>query len=75
MKTMKAFCTAIVLSLTISASAFAGEIATPGAAATGDIRISTSATSPSALPAVTEIGNLENASVISDVLMIFVSMF
>jgi hypothetical protein len=37
MKTMKAFCTATVLALTLSVSAFAGDIASPGAAEPGDI--------------------------------------
>lgn len=37
MKTMKAFCTATVLALTLSVSAFAGDIASPGSAKTGDI--------------------------------------
>jgi hypothetical protein len=75
MKTMKAFGTAIILSLTISISAFAGEIATPTAPRLGDTSPGISSTSPSALPAVTEIGYLENTSALSDVLMMLVSMF
>jgi hypothetical protein len=35
MKTMKAVCTAIVLTLTLSVSAFAGDISTPGIAHSG----------------------------------------
>jgi hypothetical protein len=72
MKTMKAFCTAIVLSLTISISAFAGEIATPGAAQTGDNSTGTFSTSPQ--PTDTQNGEL-SASMISDVLLTLVSMF
>ena len=37
MKTMKAICTATVLSLALSVSAFAGDISTPGASVTGGI--------------------------------------
>lgn len=36
MKTMKAICTATVLSLTLSVSAFAGDISSPGAPVTCD---------------------------------------
>lgn len=74
MKTMKAFCTAIVLSLTISISAFAGEIATPGAAQTGDTGTATLSTFNSIQPKDTQIGDLY-ASTISDVLLTLVSMF
>jgi len=79
MKTMKAFCTAIVLSLTISISAFAGEIATPGAAQTGDTgdtstSTATFSTSPTVQPTDTQIGDLY-VSAISDALLTLVSMF
>ena len=74
MKTMKAFCTAIVLSLTISISAFAGEIATPGSAQTGDTSTGTFSTSPSVQPPDTQIGDLY-VSTISDVLLTLVSRF
>jgi hypothetical protein len=77
MKTMKAFCTAIVLSLTISISAFAGDIATPGAAQTGDTgdtSTATFSTSFSVQPTDTQIGDLY-VSTISDVLLTLVSMF
>jgi hypothetical protein len=74
MKTMKAFCTAIVLSLTISISAFAGEIATPCGTQTDDKSTGTFSTSPSLQPTDTQIGDL-SASTISDVLLTLVSMF
>lgn len=74
MKTMKAFGTAIVLSLTISISAFAGEIATPGAAQTGDPSTGTISTSPSVQPTDTQTGGLYD-STISDVLLTLASMF
>ena len=72
MKTMKAFCTAIVLSLTISISAFAGDIATPGAARTGDS--GGISTTPPSLPAGTEDGYLD-ASALGDVFLTLFSMF
>jgi hypothetical protein len=74
MKPMKAFCTAIVLSLTISISAFAGEIATPGAAQTGDTDTGIFSTAPSIQPTDAETSELY-ASTISDVLLTLVSMF
>jgi hypothetical protein len=74
MKTMKAFCTAIVLSLTISISAFAGDIATPDAAKTGQTSTATFSTSPSVPPTDTQISDLY-VSTISDVLLTLVSMF
>jgi hypothetical protein len=37
MKTMKAVCTATLLALTLSVSAFAGDISSPGALTTGEI--------------------------------------
>ncbi len=67
MKTMKAFCTAIVLSLTISISAFAGDIATPGAP-TGDTSPGTTSTTPPSPPALIE-GAL--GDVFSTLLLIF----
>jgi hypothetical protein len=73
MKTMKACCTAIVLSLTISISAFAGDIATPGAARTGDTSTGTISTPPS-LPADTEDGYLY-ASAFGDAFLTVLSMF
>ena len=77
MKTMKAFCTAIVLTLTISISAFAGDIATPCAAQTGDTgdtSTATFSTSPIIQPTDTQIGDLY-VSTISDALLTLVSMF
>ena len=74
MKTMKAFCTAIVLSLTISISAFAGEIATPDAAQTVHTSTGTFSTSPSIQPPAAETSGLY-ASTIGDVLLTLVSMF
>lgn len=74
MKTMKAFCTAIVLSLTISISAFAGDIATPDAAQTVQTSTAIFSTSPSVQPPDAEIGDLD-VSTISDVLLTLVSMF
>jgi hypothetical protein len=74
---MKAFCTAIGLSLTISISAFAGDIASPGAAQTGDTgdtSTATFSTSPAVQPPDTQIGDLY-VSTISDVLLTLVSMF
>ena len=74
MKTMKAFCTAIVLSLTISISAFAGDIATPDAVQTVHTSTATFPTSPSVQLTDTQIGDLY-VSTISDVLLTVVSMF
>ncbi|MFN2498796.1 MAG: hypothetical protein ABR557_06915 [Pyrinomonadaceae bacterium] len=75
MKTMKTFCTAIVLSLTISISAFAGDIATPGAVGTGDPSTGTVSTGPSA-PCYDTIGICElDASVLGDVFLTLLSMF
>ena len=74
MNTMKAFCTAIILSLTISISAFAGEIATPGAAQIGDTGTATLLASPSVQPTDTEISGLY-ASTIGDVLLTLALMF
>jgi hypothetical protein len=76
MKTMKAFCTAIVLSLTISISAFAGDIATPGAACTGTTSTSGAiSTDPSALPTDTaEVGDLDTGA-LGDILLTLVLMF
>jgi hypothetical protein len=75
MKTMKAFCTAIVLSLILSISAFAGDIAAPGAARTADPTV-TILTNPPAPPANNNIGlgDLE-ASMLSDVLLTLLSMY
>jgi hypothetical protein len=44
MKTMKAVCTATVLALTLSVSAFAGDISSPGAPKSCDIGTSTGST-------------------------------
>ena len=74
MKTMKAFCTAIVLSLTISISAFAGEIATPDAAQTVHASTGTFSTSPSVQPTDMQIGDLY-VSPIKDILLTLASMF
>ena len=74
MKTMKAFCTAIVLSLTISISAFAGDIATPDAVQIVHTGTATFSTSPSVQPTDTQIGCLYD-STISDVLLTLASMF
>ena len=74
MKTMKAFCTAIVLSLTISISAFAGDIATPGAARTGDTNTGTISTTPPSLPVDIEDG-YPYASAFADVFLTLFSMF
>ena len=74
MKTMKAFCTAIVLSLTITISAFAGEIATPGAATTEDPGTATFSTSPLVQPTDTEINDLYFTT-FGDVFLTLVSMF
>ncbi len=76
MKKMKAFCTATVLALTLSVSAFAGDIATPGAAP-GDIGTPGSvSTAPPTLstnePAV--VSNSE-VDVLVDVLLEVLSMF
>jgi hypothetical protein len=75
MKTMKAFCTAIILSLTISISAFAGDIATPGAARTGDTSTGTLSTTTSGQSTGdTNLGDLD-ASMLGDLLLTLVSMF
>lgn len=75
MKTMKAFCTAIVLSLTISISAFAGDIATPGAVRTDDPGTGSLSTPTSAPCAdITEFGDFY-ASAFSDVCLTLLSMF
>ena len=75
MKTMKAFCTAIILSLTISISAFAGDIATPGAALTGDTTTGTLLTTTSGQSTDdTNLGDLD-ASTLADVLLTLLSTF
>ncbi|MEO7970961.1 MAG: hypothetical protein ABI698_06665 [bacterium] len=75
MKTMKAFCTAIILSLTISITAFAGDIATPGAAQTGDTSTGTLSTTTSSQSIDdTSLGDAD-ASTIGYVLLTLLSMF
>ncbi|HEX3281690.1 MAG TPA: hypothetical protein VHR36_10715 [Pyrinomonadaceae bacterium] len=75
MKTIKAFCTAIILSLAISTSAFAGDIATPGAALTGDTTTGTLLTTTSDQSTDdTNIGDLD-ASTLGDVLLTLLSTF
>ena len=74
MKTIKVFCTAIVLSLTISISAFAGEIATPGAACIGNASVGACSTDPSAPPADTTIDDADS-SALCYVLLTLLSMF
>jgi len=71
MKKMKAFCTATVLALTLSVSAFAGDIATPGAACVGDIGTPGSA---STAPPTALVSNMD-AGVLGDVLLALLSMF
>jgi len=62
MKTIKAICTATVLALTLSAPAFAGDIATPGKSCVG-----TSET--------TIIASDSETSTLGDILLAFISMF
>lgn len=70
MKTMKAVCTATVLALTLSISAFAGDISTPGSARTGDI------STPGAVQTATPSGSADTAAPMSDLGMgTFADMF
>jgi hypothetical protein len=75
MKTMKAFCTAIILSLTISISAFAGDIATPGAAQAGDTSTGTLSTTTSGQSTGDPSLGDPDASTLGDVLLTLLSMF
>jgi hypothetical protein len=51
MKTMKAICTATVLALTLSITAFAGDIGSPGAPKTGEINTPGAVATASSAPA------------------------
>ncbi len=77
MKKMKAFCTATVLALTLSVSAFAGDIATPGMALPGDLGTPGSvSTAPPTLSAnETLVISNRDAGVLGDVLLALLSMF
>jgi len=77
MKKMKAFCTAAVLALALSVSAFAGDIASPGAAQPGDIGTpgSVSTAPPTLSTNETAVVSNEDAGVLGDVLLAFLSMF
>jgi len=77
MKKMKAFCTATVLALTLSASVFAGDIASPGAAQPGDIGTSgcVSTAPPTVSPNETAVVSSGDAGVLSDVLLALLAMF
>ena len=76
MKTMKAVCTATVLALTLSVSAFAGDISTPGSAIPGGIGTGTVATASysTSTDAVAPIGDLEMGT-FADMFLALVSMF
>jgi hypothetical protein len=77
MKTMKAVCTATVLALTLSVSAFAGDIATPGCARTGDTGTPgavPTATAPISTEATAAISDLEMGT-FADMFLALVSMF
>jgi hypothetical protein len=75
MKTIKAVCTASVLALIMSVSAFAGDIATPGVVCPG----STSGTVSTALPPLSTDGTAVQSdletSAFDDMLLAFISMF
>ena len=66
MKKMKAFCTATVLALTLSASVFAGDIASPGCVSTAP---------PTVSPNETAVVSSGDAGVLSDVLLALLAMF
>jgi hypothetical protein len=68
MKKMKAFCTATVLALTLSVSAFAGDIATPGTAQPGG---TATPSSVATAPLVTN----SDPGVLGDVLLALLAMF
>jgi hypothetical protein len=77
MKTMKAFCTATVLALTLSVSAFAGDIASPGAAEPGDISTPGAvSTVPSTLSTdMTVLGSDLETAAWGDMFLTLVSLF
>ena len=74
MKKMKAFCTATVLALTLSVSAFAGDIATPGAAPRDIGAPSSVSTAPPSLP-TNEPAVVSGVDVLGSVLLDLLSMF
>jgi hypothetical protein len=69
MKTMKAICTATVLSLTLSVSAFAGDISSPGAPFTVEIG------RPGAVSTGAEIVSTDATDTLADFLLALVSRF
>lgn len=77
MKTMKAVCTATVLALTLSVSAFAGDISTPGSARPGGLGTPgavPTATAPISTEATAPISDLEMGA-FADMFLALVSMF
>jgi hypothetical protein len=60
MKTMKAICTATVLALTLSVSAFAGDISSPGAPKTGET------STPGAVPTASSAPETDTTTVVCD---------
>jgi len=73
MKTMKAICTATVLALTLSVSAFAGDISTPGAAHSGGGSDAVTTTLPTlSTDASTD---LSETDAFADILLALVTMF
>jgi hypothetical protein len=75
MKTMKAVCTATVLALTLSVSAFAGDISSPGAPKSGDIGTPGAvSTEPTTSDATTVTSDVE-MSALADILLALASMF
>jgi hypothetical protein len=77
MKKMKAFCTATVLALTLSVSAFAGDIASPGAAYPGGIGTSGSVSTAAPTLSTNETAVVSNSDggVMGDMLLALLSMF
>ena len=73
MKTMKAVCTATVLALTLSVSAFAGDISTPGAANPGGTSGAVQTTLPTS--STDTPADLSKTEAFADILLSLVSMF
>jgi hypothetical protein len=75
MKTMKAVCTATVLALTLSVSAFAGDISSPGAPKSGDIGTPGAvSTEPTSSDATTVTSDVEMGA-LADILLALASLF
>jgi hypothetical protein len=74
MKTVKAICTATILALALSVSAFAGDIASPGITATGEILTPGATTSGNiGSPGATAPGEISSPG-FADILMTLLSV-